>query len=502
MNMKKFVTLFLPVLFSLVLMSCGGKKNLHETGLIFDKEKYDSIPKKAVLATRAYENLPERVDLRPYAPYSGDQTSYRMCTAWATTYGAMTTCESIVLGRTDRELSSQNVFSPFYLFRKCKPNDRSGRADGLSIEDALETLKAHGVPKQIAVDSQVDFSGFDLSMYNGQRLFKIADYATLFSSDADDAEKILAVKKSLSEKKPVVIGFYYYPESFYRAGEIWNPSRWDRIGDGGHAMVIVAYDDTLQGGSFLFMNSWGRDWGSDGCTWVRYSDFARYTRGAYEMNSVLGVLTKELKILHPLFLSEKEEPAPVEKSVVYKGEISLPLAFENAGIAVKYEKGVYRSERSFESGDRFRICMTNTRPCYVYVFGSDETSGKTSRLFPPEGTSALLDYSENPIVLPSETEWIKLDDVQGRDYLVILYSLKELNLDEIMTSYEKSVYTLGGGAGLLYSRVKESLGQENLISLEKSEFAISEINFSAWVNGDGSGDVGVLPILISIEHGN
>lgn len=105
-------------------------------------------------------------------------------------------------------------------------------------------------------------------------------------------------------------------------------------------------------------------------------------------------------------------------------------------------------------------------------------------------------------MLPSETEWIKLDEVQGTDYLVILYSLKELNLDEIMSSYEKSVYTLGGGAGLLYSRVKESLGQENLISLEKSEFARSEINFSAWVNGDGSGDVGVLPILISIEHGN
>ena len=42
--------------------------------------------------------------------------------------------------------------------------------------------------------------------------------------------------------------------------------------NGGHAMVVIAYDDDKFGGSFQILNSWGSDWGDDGKVWVPYRD--------------------------------------------------------------------------------------------------------------------------------------------------------------------------------------------------------------------------------------
>ena len=45
---------------------------------------------------------------------------------------------------------------------------------------------------------------------------------------------------------------------------------------GGHAMTVVGYDDTLNGGSFRIVNSWGYQWGDNGYAWIRYSDFKKF----------------------------------------------------------------------------------------------------------------------------------------------------------------------------------------------------------------------------------
>ena len=75
---------------------------------------------------------------------------------------------------------------------------------------------------------------------------------------------------------PVVAGFTDYGSTLQDVGSsgIWYP-RYSK-GRGGHAMTIVGYDDTFNGGSFRIVNSWGRDWGDDGYAWIRYSDFRRF----------------------------------------------------------------------------------------------------------------------------------------------------------------------------------------------------------------------------------
>ena len=40
---------------------------------------------------------------------------------------------------------------------------------------------------------------------------------------------------------------------------------------GGHAMAVVAYDETRQ--AVRVLNSWGQDWGDGGYAWINYDTF-------------------------------------------------------------------------------------------------------------------------------------------------------------------------------------------------------------------------------------
>ena len=62
---------------------------------------------------------------------------------------------------------------------------------------------------------------------------------------------------------------------------------WSDLGDtttiGYHAMVVVGFDDGKE--AFEIMNSWGTSWGNDGFIWVKYDDFARYCRYAFQLSN-------------------------------------------------------------------------------------------------------------------------------------------------------------------------------------------------------------------------
>lgn len=71
------------------------------------------------------------------------------------------------------------------------------------------------------------------------------------------------------------IGFTVY-ESFENIGGdgLWTPDTANESVLGGHEVLAIGYDDSVNGGSFQVRNSWGGDWGADGNFWLRYSDAA------------------------------------------------------------------------------------------------------------------------------------------------------------------------------------------------------------------------------------
>ena len=79
-------------------------------------------------------------------------------------------------------------------------------------------------------------------------------------------------KASLLNDQPVVIAITI-DRSYFGArdenGEFIY--RKFKSGDGGHAMLVVGYDDERN--AFKVVNSWGKGWGNEGFVWIDYKAF-------------------------------------------------------------------------------------------------------------------------------------------------------------------------------------------------------------------------------------
>lgn len=85
-------------------------------------------------------------------------------------------------------------------------------------------------------------------------------------------QNLLSIKTTISEGYPIIIGIQVY-ESFeseqsIKTGIIPYPNINNEKCLGGHAVVLVAYDDSTQ--KFLFQNSWGSEVGQKGFFEIDY----------------------------------------------------------------------------------------------------------------------------------------------------------------------------------------------------------------------------------------
>jgi hypothetical protein len=309
-------------------------------------------------------------------------------------------------------------------------------------------------------------------MYRDSRKYTIGGYSTLFRfsrTESPGQNGVTAVKKSLSEGKPVIIGMNT-PDSFMKlkGKNLWKPVESPALNWGGHAMCVVGYDDNFAGGAFELQNSWGADWGDRGYGWVSYADFGRFVNEAYELIENLD----EFK-----------------DRVEYSGFVDIELRNSGEGMPVKFDgTGFYRTARAYPSGTRFRYITGNNSPAYVYAFASDSSTGATTRIFPPEGISPVLDYRENAVAFPGEHSWIELDNVTGLDYLVVLFAKRELDIDALRGRFERE----GGG---FPGRVAQAVGPD-YIPPAGVRYDSKRLAFSTVMPDNRA----VLGLLLAIEH--
>ena len=63
---------------------------------------------------------------------------------------------------------------------------------------------------------------------------------------------------------------------------LWKPETSKKL-NYGHAVCVVGYDDDKFGGVFKVVNSYGSDWGDSGFFYIRYSDYTKYCKYAYQL---------------------------------------------------------------------------------------------------------------------------------------------------------------------------------------------------------------------------
>ncbi|HMI01225.1 MAG TPA: C1 family peptidase [Pedobacter sp.] len=450
----------------------------YRMGMNFDNESYRVVKKKAKL-TRSLESLPESASIKQFSPIPGNQGMYSTCTAWASAYCGRTIVDAVKNNWLDKTYITEHAYSPAFLFRLLSPDDQSCKS-GSYISMAFSVMKTKGLIPFSALSASCIPSVSNVQLASAQT-GRIKDFMRLFDLNATRDIKVQSVKKSISEQKPVVFGMIC-PPSFFNAKGVWAPVEEADPKVGGHAMCVVGYDDNKEGGAFEIQNSWGTKWGNEGYIWIKYADFAGFTAYAYEFIDLPEAKPEvaDLSGNIRLVLADNNE-MPVSLFTSTRGLKVVPAKKTAEPLSV------YQTASNYSSGTRFRIYISNNEPAYVYAISTD-LSNEVTKIFPYEdGISAALTDKRNDIAIPDEDHFIEFDDKPGKDFLCVLYSRDELNINELVTK-------ISSQQGSFSERIFKVLG-EKMVAPENTRFSKDKIAFEGFSKGKS-----IVSMMVEMDH--
>jgi hypothetical protein len=389
----------------------------HGTGATLDQKVYDETLVHEPLKPG---ELPSKVSLLQYAPTRRNQGAQGSCVGWATSYAA----RSILYARESGLDPDKAAFSPSFLYNQIALKG----CNGTYLSRALDTLQKVGdVPFSEFAYTDKSCSNVPSSAQKQQAAeFRIQGFTRL-SVDSDDyRSNALAIRQHLAQGAPVVIGMKVGGSFEHKMDgqKVWHPTKadYDFVGDwGGHAMSIIGYDDTVEGGAFQLMNSWGREWGNDGVAFVKYKDFDHFVKeayGLYPMGNKAG----------------KDGPQQIQFGLLETGT--------QRRIAVKPVDGItFRSVQPISKGTRFKVEFSNTKPTYTYLFGQ-ETDGTSYVLFPYTPKHSPYCGTTGTRIFPRKQS-LTADDKGTRDSVAVVISPRPLDfksLNEKITAAKGATY--------------------------------------------------------------
>ena len=287
---------------ALLLLVCTGwfcRETAEGQGMSFSDSLYRAIP--ALPDTGGggkaeNEQIAQtpKVDLRPYCPRPGRQEDAYSCTGWALGYGAMSISMAIKNGwRGQTDTITRHAFSALFIYNQIKDTAEDCHANSF-LGDGLQLLARSGnLPAAEFDRDRNDCRKLPTaSQLEAAKRHRIGAYARLFDAQASGREKIDRTKRSLLRQKPVVVGMLIR-QNIRNVGpdnRFWIPVAGDTTPIGGHAMVVVGYDDGK--GAFELLNSWGEGWGNGGFCWLRYADYARLVMYSFQMSLDSGALAQ------------------------------------------------------------------------------------------------------------------------------------------------------------------------------------------------------------------
>ena len=452
----------------------------HGTGDLTSAKEYNTILKSAERASRDISDLPSSFSLKKYAPTPGNQFNYGTCVAWSTSYGARTISYAVQNNLTDTSSINRFTFSPGYIYYKIKKPQDTVCTMGSVITDAMQVMvdKGNVLKKEGVFDCT---SALPQNLENGKATeFKIRNFLALTSFREFDKEGVLKIKKSISEKKPVVLSLKFFPSlSNIKQDGIWKPGN-DEDQRGNHALCIVGYDDNFAGGSFEIMNSWGVNWGNHGFFWLSYQQAIKYGNYAVEMmdfesNSKQEELSGKID-----FIGLDETPMTVKRAKINTRSFEVEDD-------IQADFSLYKFSESYPGGTSFKIKFTTNAPAFVYIFSKDD-KGIVSKFFPYNSTiSPAINSSNATIYLPSETKHARISSIPGKENICVLYSKSELNFESLLSDINTNKVSISEAVKAKY--------QTRLLNLKEVMFEDNAINFKAPVNENS-----LLCFFIDLEH--
>lgn len=376
-------------------------------GATLDEEHYDKakvFPALAAGSTR----LPASVSLQQYAPRRMQQGRQGSCVGWASSYAGRTILEAMRTGKRPDEVA----FSPSFVYNQIALRG----CQGAYMVDAMETLTREGsLPFSMFPYDERDCSERpDARERSLAAQFRIKGYNRLTLDGDDYTPDLQAIKEHLAQGAPVIIGMQVGGTFMHEmvGKKVWHPTRRDysQYGFSGHAMCVIGYDDRLAGGAFQIMNSWGPSWGQNGIAWVPYDAFQTFVKEAYG--------------LYPMGTGPQYEPDLLQvKFGLLENKTQKLLPLRQVG------DHLFRTQYPIRPGDKFKVAITNSVECYIYIFG-EETDGSSYVLFPYTPKHDAYCGIVGTRVFPRDYS-LTADELGKRDRIAIVISKKELNFEQL-----------------------------------------------------------------------
>ncbi|MEZ5039864.1 MAG: C1 family peptidase [Saprospiraceae bacterium] len=518
-------------LFLCFLVSTAQSQS-YPTGLLLDDEDYESQTFTSTnIQFDGSKALTRRVDLEPYCPEVRHQGEISSCVGWSSGYAALTIERAIANGWTNKQQITENANSALFVFNQVQKIDCD---NGIVISKALQVLQERGNCLAREFDFDVNDCSREASQthFSSARQYQISDYIPLFKPDAPVEEKTQMLKRVLAQNKPVIVGMRILQNflTIQEGDDNWWPTIGNKTPAGGHAMVVIGFDDDKfkspnpdpnMAGAFKLMNSWGKNWGDRGFIWVRYAHFAEYCRYAFAIM---------LKNGEPINLEEDPESLTVDteqpttqsnpnitsenpnlatttsrKLLSLSGSFGFQQftgewynnkpVFEEA--KVQLNNGYYTLEGTPKTGDKFQLYAKNGFDNgYIYVFSVDAV-GKTEVHFPKtQANNVKIQSRESAMVMsggaqlniPGGNRVLTLTQ-PGDDYLVVLFSTQKITQD-----IQVFCDMLLSDTHALVQSIYDKLG-EWMVTPTDVTYAKKEMGFEVSTRSDGK----IVPLILKVN---
>ncbi|MEO1257508.1 MAG: C1 family peptidase [Bacteroidota bacterium] len=398
-----------------------------------EDEYYKADVYEPLATTTAFGNqqLPASVSLMKYAPKRMHQGRQGSCVGWASSYAARTILQSRATGQ-----SPDNVaFSPSFLYNHIALRG----CQGAYMNNAMEFMHGKGLLpfSEFGYDERSCDRTATNSQQNMAAQYRIKGYNRLSNGARDFGIDMNGIRQHLAAGAPVVIGMMVGGSFMHQmvGQEYWRPTQRDyqQYGFSGHAMCVTGYDDNEQ--VLEIMNSWGPEWGRNGVAKVSYRDFMNFTKEAYG--------------LYPMGNAAKYDP---DKLAVKFGLVEntsqtlIPLR--------EVGDRVFRTRAPMSKDTKFKVAITNSIECYVYVFGQ-EVDGSSYVLFPYTEKHSPYCGITGTRLFPRDHS-MSPDDLGNRDYIAVVVSKLELNWDALNRNINSSRQPTYIG------KVRDAIGQQEI----------------------------------------
>ena len=349
-----------------------------------------------------------------YAPKVVNQVGAGTSSAWATIWYGQTIAKTVTCLEDDSKAITAEAYAPMYTYRMANPDGDCFTPKALS--EILKVALTLGSPHFKDFNDLCPIEAPD-SLQSSAYENRIDGFAKLFNPFDTRSIKISAIKKAIHSNHPVVIGMIT-PASFSLAKEFWQAREQPDTTMSAQALCVVGYDDQQFGGAVEVVNQWGKHWGNEGYTWIRYEDLSRFARYGYE-----------------LFYSASCVPLPQTTAVIYDGRGTVLDQFD-------IDNKIHRVAKPVKIDTKFKMSIRAKSGFFMYLLIKEE-GDKITALFP---TATVHPYVTQNITLPGKDVYFQLQGMPQTNEMYLIISKRQLDVAEITGQIESASLISQAGA--------------------------------------------------------